>query len=80
MRALVRAAFNDQPPLELPHRRVTRPSETVILEVLQGLDMRHASDGAQWWYQFTAVLPYQRRILEALDLPIDHGFVWDESG
>lgn len=80
MRALVRATFNDQPPLELPHRRVTRPSETVILEVLQGLDMRHASDGAQWWYQFTAVLPYQRRILEALDLPIDHGFVWDESG
>ncbi len=27
-----------------------------------------------------AVRPYQRRILEALDIPIDHGFVWDASG
>ncbi len=80
MRAVVRAALQDQPPLELPHRRVTRPSDTIILEVLRGLDMRHQSDGRQWWYQWTAVRPYERRVLEALGIPIDHGFIWDASG
>jgi len=80
MRAVVRAALQDPPPLELPYRRVTRPSDTVILEVLQSLDMRYQSDGAQCWYQWAAVRPYQRRILEALEIPIDHGFVWDASG
>ena len=80
MRAVVRAALQDQPPLELPHRRVTRPSDTVILEGLHDLDMRHQSDGRQWWYQWTAVRPYERRVLEALGIPIDHGFIWDASG
>jgi transposase len=80
MRAVVRAALQDQPPLELPHRRVTRPSDTVILEVLHDLDMRYRSDGGQSWYQWAAVRPYQRRILDALQIPIDYGFVWDASG
>ena len=80
MRAVVRSAFRDQPPLELPYRRVTRPSDTVILEILHDLDMRHQSDGVQWWYQWTAVRPYERRVLDALGIPIDHGFIWDPSG
>ena len=80
MRAVVRSAFQDQPPLELPYRRVTRPSDTVILEVLHDLDMRHQSDGVQWWYQWTAVRPYERRVLDVLGIPIDQGFIWDPSG
>ncbi len=80
MRAVVRSAFQDQPPLELPYRRVTRPSDTVILEVLHDLDMRHQSDGVQWWYQWTVVRPYERRVLDALGIPIDRGFIWDASG
>jgi len=32
------------------------------------------------WYQWAAVLPYQRRLLDALGVPIDRGFVWDSSG
>lgn len=80
MRAVVRAVFHDQPPLALPHRRVSRPSDTVILGVLQDLDMRHQSDGSQGWYQWTAVRPYERRVLEALGVPIDYGLVWDASG
>jgi len=80
MRAVVRAALQDQPPLELPYRRVTRPSDTVILEVLPSLAMRYQSDGLQCGHQWAAVRLSQRRILEALDIPIDHGFVWDASG
>ena len=36
-----------------------------------------------WDYAVVSVecrVPYQRRILEALDIPIDRGFVWDPSG
>jgi len=40
MRALVRDELKDQPPLALPHRKVTRPSETVILDGLRDLDLR----------------------------------------
>lgn len=39
-----------------------------------------AWDGNTPWYQWSAVLRYQRRISEALDVPIDRGFVWDPSG
>ncbi len=80
MRALVRAALQDQPPLELPHRRVKRPSETVILDALRDLDIRRQSNESLLWYQWTAVLPYQRRLLDALGVPIDRGFIWDPSG
>ncbi len=80
MRALVRSELEDQPPLELPHRTVKRPSETVILEALHDLDTQRQSDDSFWWYQWTAVLPYQRRVLEALGVPIDRGMVWDASG
>ncbi len=81
MRALVRAALGDQPPLVLPEqRRVQKPSETVILDALGRLDIKRKWDGTTPWYQWSAVLPYQRRILEALDIPIDRGFVWDPSG
>ena len=80
MRAMVRAELKDQPPLELPYRKVTRPSETVILDALRDLDIRHQSSETLTWYQWTAVLPYQRRILDALGVPVDRGFVWEPSG
>jgi len=81
MRAVVRTALEDQPPLVLPEqRRVQKPSETVILDALCRLDIKRKWDGNMPWYQWSAVLPYQRRILEALDVPIDRGFVWDPSG
>ena len=80
MRALVRDALHDQPPLELPYRTVRRPSETVILEALRDLDVRRQSNDTLTWYQWVAVLPYQRRLLDALEVPIDRGFVWDPSG
>ena len=38
MRAVVRQAMVDPPPLELPdHRNITRPSDTVILDALRTL-------------------------------------------
>ena len=79
MRAMVRSALKDQSPLELPYRKVKRPSETVILDALRDLDIRRQSNETLKWYQWTAVLAYQRRILEALKVPIDRGFVWDPS-
>jgi len=80
MRAVVRAELKDQPPLELPYRKVKRPSETVILEAFRDLDLRRQSDETLTWYEWTAVLPYQRRLLETLGIPIDRGLVWDPSG
>ena len=80
MRAMVRAELKDQPPLELPHRKVTRPSETVILDALRDLDIRLQSNETLTWYQWTAVLPYQRRILEALGVAVDRRFVWEPFG
>ena len=80
MRAVVRAELKDQPPLELPDRKVKRPSETVILEAFRDLDLRRQSDDTLTWYQWTVMLPYQRRLLEALGIPIDRGLVWDPSG
>ena len=80
MRAMVRAELKDQPPFELPYRKVTRPSETVILDALRDLDIRLQSNETLTWYQWTAVLPYQLRILEALGVTVDRGFVWEPSG
>jgi len=80
MRALVRSELEDQPPLELPYRTVERPSETVILEALHDLDIQRQSSECLWWYRWTAVLPYQRRLLDALGVPIDQGLIWDSSG
>ena len=37
MRAMVREALKDQPPLEIPHRTVQRPSDAVILDALRPL-------------------------------------------
>ena len=50
------------------------------LDALSDLDMQKYVDAQASWYQWSAVLPYQRRILEALDVPIDRRFVWDPSG
>ena len=80
MRAVVRAALEDQPPLQLPYRRVKRPSETVILDALRDLDIRREFHETLQWYQRVAVLPYQRRLLDALGVSIDRGFVWKPSG
>ncbi len=56
-------------------------SETVILDALRDLDIRRQSNESLLWYQWTAVLPYQRRLLlDALGVPIDRGFIWDPSG
>jgi len=75
MRANCRAELKDQPPLELPYRKVKRPSETVILEAFHDLDLRRQSDKTLTWYQWTVMLPYQRRLLEALGIPIDRGLM-----
>jgi hypothetical protein len=80
MRAVVRAELKDQPPLELPYRKVKRPSETVMLEAFRDLDLRRQSHETSTWHQRIAVLPYQRRLLEALDLPIDRGLVGEPPG
>jgi len=80
MRAIVQAELKDQPPLELPYRTVKRPSEPVILEAFRDLDLRRQSNETFTWSHWIAVLPYQRRLLEALGMPIDRGLVWAPSG
>ncbi len=60
MRAVVRATLANQPTLELPYRRVSQPSESVILDALHDLDMRYQSDGMPAWYPWVAVARYQR--------------------
>jgi len=49
MRAVVRAELKDQPPLELPYRKVKRPSETVILGAFRDLDLRRLSNETLTW-------------------------------
>ena len=81
MRAVVRQAMVDQPPLELPdHRTITRPSDTVILDALRTLWVERRTVGDTVWYQWTHVKPHVWRILEMLQIPIQHGFQWDLSG
>ena len=81
MRAVVRQAMVDQPPLELPdHRTITRPSDTVILDALRTLWVERRTVGDTVWYQWTHVKPHVWRILEMLQIPIQHGFQWDPSG
>ena len=80
MRAVVRATLANQPTLELPYRRVSQPSESVILDALHDLDMRYQSDGMPAWYPWVAVARYQRGSLSTLDVRIERGFVWDPSG
>ncbi len=80
MRALVQSELEDQPPLELPYRTVKRPSETVILEAWHDSDMQRQSNESLSRYQWTAVLPCQRRLLDALGVPIDRGLICNSSG
>lgn len=80
MRAMVREALTDQPPLEIPHRTVQRPSDTVILDALRPLWVLRKADGADVWYQWGQLPVYARRILEALHIPVTQRLVWDPSG
>ncbi|MCY0881296.1 MAG: hypothetical protein OWS74_04805, partial [Firmicutes bacterium] len=80
MRAMVRLAMIDQPPLELPdHRKIARPSETVILDALRTLWVERKEEDAMVWYQWIHVKPHVGRILEMLQIPIQHRFQWDAS-
>ena len=81
MRAIVREAMIDQPVLELPdHRKIERPSERVILDALRTLWVEHRTDEETEWYQWTHVEPHVWRILEMLQIPIQHRFQSDPSG
>ncbi len=51
-----------------------------MLEAFRDLDLRRPSHETYTWCQRIAVLPYQRRLLEALGMPIDRGLVWEPSG
>lgn len=67
MRAVVRQAMVDQPPLDLPDgRHIARPSERVILDALRSLWIERREVGAVVWYQWTHVKPHVWRILEML--------------
>ena len=79
VRALVRQALKDQPPLEIPHRRVEQPSDAVILDALRNLWILRKQDAADVWFQWGHVPAYVRRILEALWIPVARRFVWDPS-
>lgn len=81
MRAAVRQAMVDQPPLALPDgRKISNPSERVILDALRTLWVERREVGDVEWYQWTHVKPHVWRILEMLRVPIEHRFQWDESG
>ncbi len=81
MRAAVRQAMADQPPLALPDgRKISNPSERVILDALRTLWVERREVGDVEWYQWTHVKPHVWRILEMLRVPIEHRFQWDESG
>ncbi len=81
MRAMVRQAMVDQPLLELPdHRKIARPSETVILDALRTLWVERKEEEGMVWYQWTHMKPHVWRILEMLQIPIQHRFQWDSSG
>ena len=80
-RAMVRQAMVEQPPLELPdHRKIARPSETVILDALRTLWVERKEEESMVWYQWTHVKPHVWRILEMLQIPIQHRFQWDSTG
>ncbi len=81
MRPMVRQAMVDQPPLALPdHRKIARPSETVILDALRTLWVERKEEEGMVWYQWTHVKPHVWRILEMLQIPVQHRFQWDSSG
>lgn len=81
MRAMVRHAMADQPPLELPDpRQITQSSETVILEALRTLWVERRTSADDAGYQWTPVKPHAWRILEMLEVPIEHRFHWEPSG
>lgn len=81
MRAVVRQAMVDQPPLALPDgRKISNPSERVILDALRTLWVERREVGDVEWYQWTHVKPHVWRILEMLRVPIEHRFQWDASG
>ncbi len=44
------------------------------------VNLRRQSEATLAWYLWTGVLPYQRRLLEALSILIDRRLVWDPSG
>ena len=75
MRAIVREAMKDQPVLELPnHRKIAQPSEKVILDALRILWVERRTDEETEWYQWTHVESHVWRILEMLQIPIQHRF------
>ncbi len=81
MRAAVRAAMVDQPPLAIPDgRKIANPSERVILDALRSLWVERREVNDIVWYQWTHVKPHTWRILEMLQIPIEHRFQWEESG
>jgi hypothetical protein len=79
MRAMVRHALMDQPALEIPHRKVQQPSDAVILDALRALWVLRKEDGTDTWFQWGQVPAYTRRILDALQIPVNRRFVWDPS-
>ena len=79
MRAMVRESLQDQP-LEIPHRTVQRPSDTVILDAIRPLWVLRKEDGPDVWYQWGQLPDHAHRILEALHIPITQRWVWDPSG
>jgi len=79
MRAMVRHALADQPALEIPHRKVQQPSDAVILDALRALWVLRKEDGTDTWFQWGHVPAYTRRILDALQIPVNRRFVWDPS-
>ena len=81
MRAVVRHAMVDQPPVDLPDgRHIAQPSERVILDTLRTLWIEQRSHGSITWYQWTHVQPHARRILDMLQVPIEHRFQRPGSG
>ena len=81
MRAVVRHAMVDQPPVDLPDgRHIAQPSERVILDTLRTLWVEQRSHGSITWYQWTHVQPHARRILDMLQVPIEHRFQRPGSG
>ena len=80
MRAMVREALKDKPPLAFPHRTVKNPSDEVILDALRPLWIIREDDETGVWYRWGAVPAPVRRILDALGVPVTRKFVWDPSG
>ncbi len=80
MRAMVREALKDEPPLAFPHRTVKNPSDEVILDALRPLWIIREDDAKGVWYRWGTVPAPVRRILDALGVPVTRKFVWDPSG